>query len=80
MSMKVAVSIPDPLFEEAERVSQLLRIPRSQLYSRALQAFVRHHSGDDITARMNAALDRIGASEEPGWDAPGLEVIRREKW
>ena len=78
--MKVAVSIPDPLFEEAERVSQLLRIPRSQLYSRAIQAFVRGHSGEETTARMNAALDRIGSAEEPGWDGPGLEVMRREKW
>jgi metal-responsive CopG/Arc/MetJ family transcriptional regulator len=80
MTMKVAVSIPDPLFEEAERVSQRLRMPRSQLYSRALQAFVRQHSGEEITARMNAALERVGAPGEPGWENLGLEVIRREKW
>jgi metal-responsive CopG/Arc/MetJ family transcriptional regulator len=80
MAMKVAVSIPDPLFEEAERVSQRLRIPRSQLYSRALQAFVRQHSGEEVTARMNAALERVGAAKDPGWENLGLEVIRREKW
>jgi metal-responsive CopG/Arc/MetJ family transcriptional regulator len=80
MSMKIAVSIPDPLFEEAERVSQRLRIPRSQLYARALQAFVRQHSGEDVTARMNAALERIGGAEDPGWETPGLEVMRRETW
>jgi len=80
MPMKVAVSIPDPLFEEAERVSQRLRIPRSQLYSRALQDFVREHSGAEITARMDAALEQIGASKEPEWEGLGLEVIRREKW
>ena len=80
MPMKVAVSIPDPLFDEAERVSQRLRIPRSQLYSRALQAFVQQHSGEEITARMDAALERIGASKEPGWEDLGLEIIRREKW
>ena len=78
--MKVAVSIPDPLFEEAERVSQRLRIPRSQLYSRALQAFVRQHSGEELTARVNAALERIGTPQEPGWENPGLEVLRRETW
>jgi metal-responsive CopG/Arc/MetJ family transcriptional regulator len=78
--MKVAVSIPDPLFDEAERVSQRLRIPRSQLYARALQAFVLRHSGEQVTARMNAALDRIGLPDEAGWEAPGLEVMRREKW
>jgi metal-responsive CopG/Arc/MetJ family transcriptional regulator len=80
MPMKVAVSIPDPLFEEAERVAQRLRIPRSQLYSRALQAFVRSNSGQDITDRMNAALERVGEAEDPGWENPGLEVVRRETW
>ena len=80
MPMKVAVSIPDPLFEEAEKVAQRLRIPRSQLYSRALQAFVRNNSGQDITDRMNAALERVGDAEDPGWEGPGLEVVRRETW
>ena len=79
--MKVAVSIPDPLFEEGERVCQRLRIPRSQLYSRALQAYVREHSDDDVTDRMNAALEALGASShDPEWERLGLEVIRREKW
>ena len=78
--MKVAVSIPDPLFDEAARVSERLRIPGSQLYARALQAFVQQQSGQEITARMDTALERIGASKEPGWEDLGLEIIRREKW
>jgi len=77
--MKIAVSIPDPLFRDAERVSRRLRIPRSQLYSRALEAYVGQHSGAEVTARMNAALAKVGASTEPGWEHPGLEVLRREK-
>ena len=88
MPMKIAVSIPDPLFEEAERVSQRLRIPRSQLYSRALQAFVREHSGEEVTARMNAALERIGdgrgawlGGARPGGHSAGEVVMRRgEVW
>lgn len=78
--MKVAVSIPDPLFRDAERVSQRLRVPRSRLYAQALEAYVRQHSGEEITARMNAALARVGSDTDPGWDNPGLEVLRREKW
>jgi len=80
MPVKVAVSIPDPLFEQAERVSHRMRIPRSQLYSRALQAFVRQHSGEEVTARMDAALEQIRASRDPEWEALGLEIVRRERW
>lgn len=78
--MKVAVSIPDPLFHDAERASRRLRVPRSQLYSRALEAYVRQHSGEEITARMNAAVAKVGHKLDPGWENPGLEVLRREKW
>jgi hypothetical protein len=50
------------------------------LYSRALQAFVRQHSGEEITAQWDAVLARIDMPKEPGWENPGLEVLRREKW
>ena len=78
--MKVAVSVPDPLFRDAERVSRRLRVPRSQLYSRALEAYVRQHSGEEITRKLNAVLAKIGTESDPGWENPGLEVLRREKW
>jgi hypothetical protein len=29
---------------------------------------------------MNAALERVGEAEDPGWENPGLEVVRRETW
>ena len=78
--MKIAVSIPDPIFREAEEVGRRLRVPRSQLYSRAIAAFVRQHSGDDVTARLDAALAKVASRTDPGWESPGLEVLRREKW
>jgi mRNA-degrading endonuclease toxin of MazEF toxin-antitoxin module len=33
--VKTAISIPDPLFDAAERLAKRLRIARSQLYCRA---------------------------------------------
>ena len=42
--MKTAVSIPDDVFEEAERLATELKTSRSQLYSRALQEFVARHA------------------------------------
>jgi len=77
--VKVAVSIPDPIFREAEKVSRRLRVPRSQLYSRAVEAFVRKHSDPELTAELNAALAKVGAKTDPGWENPGLEVLGREK-
>lgn len=78
--MKVAVSIPDPLFRDAEQVSRRLRVPRSQLYSRALEAYVRQHAGQEITARLNGALAQVGSKHDAGWEKASLEVLRRENW
>ena len=78
--MKVAVSVPEPVFEAAERVSKRMRIPRSQLYSRAIAAFVRLHSGEDVTKALNAVYSKHASALDPGWEAASLEVLRREEW
>jgi metal-responsive CopG/Arc/MetJ family transcriptional regulator len=78
--MKVAVSVPDPLFRDAEAVSRRLRVPRSQLYARALEAFVRKHSADDVTARLDAVIARLAREDLAPSEGPALEVLRRERW
>jgi hypothetical protein len=78
--MKVAVSVPDPLFRDAEAVSRRLRVPRSQLYARALEAFVRQHSRPDVTAQLDAVIVRLPPEYRVPSEEPSLEVLRREKW
>jgi hypothetical protein len=78
--MKVAVSVPDLLFRDAEAISRRLHVPRSQLYSRALEAFVRQHSGEDVTARLDAVIARLSPEDRVPSEGPALEVLRREKW
>jgi metal-responsive CopG/Arc/MetJ family transcriptional regulator len=57
--MKVAVSIPDPLFEQAEDLADRLRVSRSKLYATALRALVADHD----KAAMRRALDEIYSVE-----------------
>jgi metal-responsive CopG/Arc/MetJ family transcriptional regulator len=58
--MKTAISIPDDVFEEAERLAQELKTSRSQLYSRALSEFVARHAPDRITEAMNRVVEEVG--------------------
>jgi len=78
--MKVAVSVPDPLFREAEAVSRRLRVPRSQLYAKALAAYVRQHSDEQTTAQLDAVVARLSPEDRAPAEGPGLEVVRRERW
>lgn len=54
--MKTVVSIPDDIFEDAERLALRLQTSRSQLYARALAEFVARHDDDQVTELMNQAV------------------------
>ena len=59
--MKIAISVPDRVFRAAERAAKRMRVPRSQFYSRAVEAYLRQASARDITARLN----EVYSKEEP---------------
>ena len=78
--MKVAISIPDPLFKAADRISKNIRMSRSRFYANAVEAFVKAHSGEEVTKRLNDVYSEHSSKAEPSWEAASLEVLRREKW
>jgi hypothetical protein len=63
--MKTAISLPDLLFEEAERVAARLGLSRSELYARAITRFVREQSGDAITEAINRVVGTVGPMLDP---------------
>lgn len=78
--MKVAVSIPDRVFAEAERLAAQLKTSRSALYARALAAFVASHSDDRVTEEMNSVIDAVGESADPSSRAAARRVFERVQW
>jgi hypothetical protein len=78
--MKAAVSIPDRVFVEAERLARLLRISRSELYARAIAAFVGTHAHDQMTEKMNATVGAVDASCDPFSHAAAWRAIGRVEW
>lgn len=57
-----------------------MRLPRSQLYARALESYVREHSGQDITQRLNDVYAKASSKLDAAIEAVSLEVLRRDKW
>jgi metal-responsive CopG/Arc/MetJ family transcriptional regulator len=51
--MKTAISLPDDLFMDAERLSRRKRISRSELYANAIRWYVQKESGAGITDQLN---------------------------
>ena len=52
--MKVAVSIPDSVFEAAEELAARRQCSRSSLYAQALERLLAETDADDVTARLDA--------------------------
>jgi metal-responsive CopG/Arc/MetJ family transcriptional regulator len=74
--MKTAISIPDPLFREADNTAQEMGIPRSQLYSLAIQEYVSRHSRKLITQKLNN-LYKNNQTENENNNEIGIESLRK---
>lgn len=58
--MKTAISLPDVLFEAAERQARRTRKSRSQLYAEAIAEYLSRHAPEEVTAAMDAVIEVIG--------------------
>lgn len=61
--MKTAISVPDGVFEQAERLAQQTGRSRSELYSTALAQYLASHDPESVTEvldRVVAELDQTG--------------------
>ena len=78
--MKTAVSIPDDVFEDAERLASRLRTSRSQLYARALAEFVARHDDDRVTALMDQAVREAGGESDAFLQTAAQQSLKRVEW
>jgi hypothetical protein len=78
--MKTAVSIPRPVFEAADRLAKSLGIPRSQLYSRALERFVAEAQQQDITARLNQVYVKEKVELDPAMATLQWASVLHKPW
>ncbi|MFY9607115.1 MAG: ribbon-helix-helix protein, CopG family [Blastocatellia bacterium] len=78
--MKPAVSIPDDVFEKAERLARRMKKSRSELFSRALAEYVARHAPDHVTEAINQVCDEIGPEPDPFVSAASSRVLERTEW
>ncbi len=74
--MKTAVSIPDRIFESAESFARRRKMSRSELYARALDAYLEEHKAEGITERLDVVY--AGPRAEESRLDPALERMQAE--
>ena len=63
--MKTAVSLPDATFRRADVAARRLGVSRSELYSRALDAYLGPPADVEITARLDEVYADIPSTLDP---------------
>jgi hypothetical protein len=71
--MKTAISVPDALFEDGERLAAELRISRSALYARALSELLLRLRSDQI----RESYDRAYGDDDPELERALRAAARR---
>lgn len=81
LGMKVAVSIPDEVFEETESLAKKLKASRSEIYSRALAEFLGRHVPERLTELMDRAVESLGVEEPDVFRARAArQALKRTEW
>lgn len=78
--MKTAISIPDDVFEEAERMARRLKKSRSELYSRAVAEYVARHGAEQVTEAMDRVWTELGPEPIEFANAAARRILERTEW
>jgi len=78
--MKTAISLPNDVFEKAERLARKVRKSRSQLYSEAILEYVARHSPDEVTEALDRAIEEIGEPEDKFVSQASKRILELVEW
>ena len=78
--MKIAISVPDEVFEAGEHLARQLGVSRSQLYSDALATYLSARGAQEVTARLNAVFALQPADLDPALNRAQLKALADEAW
>jgi metal-responsive CopG/Arc/MetJ family transcriptional regulator len=78
--MKTAISIPDELFESAEKFAHRRGLTRSQLYTTALRQYLQEHCSEAITEQLNAIYDSEVSALDPALARAQTRSLPQDDW
>jgi metal-responsive CopG/Arc/MetJ family transcriptional regulator len=78
--MKIAISVPDEIFEAGEHLAQQLGLSRSQLYADALAAYLSTRGAAAVTAKLDSIYPRESSKLDTELAALQLKRLFNEAW
>jgi metal-responsive CopG/Arc/MetJ family transcriptional regulator len=78
--MKTAISIPDKVFESAEKLASRLGQSRSQLYTQAINNYLAKHQGDNVTKKLNEIYNDQDSAMDSGLVDLQAKALSKDEW
>ena len=82
--MKTAISVPDDVFEGAERLARREGRSRSEVYSAAVREYVARHTPDEIVAALDQLVGELvgelGDEVDPFVAAASRRRLESTEW
>jgi metal-responsive CopG/Arc/MetJ family transcriptional regulator len=78
--MKTAVSVPDDVFERADRLARREGRSRSEVYSAALREYLARHAPDEVTEALDRLVGEIGEGLDPFVEDAGRRGLAATEW
>ena len=78
--MKTAISIPDKIYRDVERLSRRLKKSRSQVYTEAVTEYVARHDPDAVTEAMNRVCEAMDTYSDPALSAAARRTLEDVEW
>jgi metal-responsive CopG/Arc/MetJ family transcriptional regulator len=78
--MKIAVSIPDEIFEDAEYLARRQGKTRSRLYADAIAEYVGVYHTESVTEQLNAVYGTENSVLDSALAAAQYKTLEKEDW
>lgn len=78
--MKTAISIPDHVFDEAEKLAQRLGMSRSELYANAVSEYLLERNGEEVTRKLNEIYQKETSILEPVLHTLQFDSLPKDDW
>lgn len=78
--VKVAVSIPDDLFERAERLRRRECRSRSHVYAAALARYVACHAPGEVTESLGRVCTEVNPDPDDFIRAASTRILEQSEW
>ena len=79
-SMKTTISIPDSVFQAAEKYAKRMHKSRSQLFSEAMVEYLERHMPDEITRALNEMVETIGDVNDAFMRKASHSLLEQSEW